>query len=47
MNHDYYVDCITQGMEQYLHTLALAEHMQYHQGRWNGSLLCLVSTAPH
>lgn len=32
MNHDYYVNCITQGMEQYLHTLALAEHMQYHQG---------------
>ncbi|MFD2414225.1 GNAT family N-acetyltransferase [Paenibacillus rhizoplanae] len=32
MNHDYYVDCITDGMEKYLHTLALAEHMQYHQG---------------
>ncbi|MEK3903506.1 hypothetical protein [Paenibacillus sp. FSL R7-0179] len=32
MNHDYYVNCITQGMEKYLHTLALAKHMQYHQG---------------
>lgn len=32
MNHDYYVECIIDGMEKYLHTLALAEHMQYHQG---------------
>ena len=32
MNHDYYVDCIIEGMERYLHTLASAEHMQYHQG---------------